>query len=57
MSRSLGDAVAAQVGVISEPELLEFEINGEDKFVVLASDGVWEFIENEVCMEMIVPFW
>ena len=57
MTRSLGDAVAAQVGVISDPELMEFRLTEEDKFIVLASDGVWEFIENQECMEMIVPFW
>jgi len=26
---------------------MAFEIGVEDKFIVLASDGVWEFISNE----------
>lgn len=47
MSRSLGDYVASTVGVISEPEFFEIELKESDKFIVLASDGVWEFISNE----------
>lgn len=26
---------------------MSFEIGEEDRFIVLASDGVWEFISNE----------
>lgn len=47
MSRSIGDSVAAQVGVISEPEMLQVELTSEHKFLVLASDGVWEFISSQ----------
>lgn len=47
MSRSIGDLVAASVGVIPEPEFFELTLNESDKFLVLASDGVWEFIDND----------
>jgi serine/threonine protein phosphatase PrpC len=47
MSRSFGDQVAASVGVIAEPEITEWEFKAEDKFFILASDGVWEFIESD----------
>ena len=57
MSRSLGDKVAAQVGVISEPEIYETTITPDDKFIVIASDGVWEFLPNDQVVEMVVPFW
>ena len=29
----------------------------EDKFIVLASDGVWEFIENEEVAKIVMPFF
>jgi len=29
----------------------------EDKFMILASDGVWEFLSNEQVVDLIVPFW
>eukprot|EP01022_Parablepharisma_sp_SALTPOND_P026523 TRINITY_DN64326_c1_g1_i1.p3 TRINITY_DN64326_c1_g1~~TRINITY_DN64326_c1_g1_i1.p3 ORF type:complete len:429 (+),score=22.71 TRINITY_DN64326_c1_g1_i1:2746-4032(+) len=57
MSRSIGDEVAAQVGVISEPEIFEKTLTAEDKFVVIASDGIWEFLPNEKVVELVVPFW
>lgn len=47
MSRSIGDLVAGSVGVIPEPEFFELALQECDKFLVLASDGVWEFIDND----------
>jgi len=47
MTRSFGDKIAASVGVICEPEILEFNLSSDDKFIVLASDGIWEFITSE----------
>ena len=46
MSRSFGDAMAARVGVNAVPEIKEFQLTVEDKIMVLASDGVWEFLKN-----------
>ena len=57
MSRSMGDAVAASVGVFSEPEILEFALTPEDKFLVCGSDGVFEFLSNEEIVKIVVPFW
>jgi len=47
MSRSLGDTVAHSVGVSSAPEVKSFLISPDDKFIVIGSDGVWEFLSNE----------
>ena len=57
MSRSIGDNVASSVGVIPEPEFFELELNSFDKFIVIASDGVWEFITNETCVEIVSKYW
>ena len=56
MSRSIGDKVASLVGVISEPEIIEKTLSSEDKFVVIASDGIWEFLSNEKVVELVTPF-
>ena len=40
MSRSIGDLVAAQVGVIAEPDIIVHELTAADKFIVIASDGI-----------------
>ena len=48
MSRSIGDHLVGALGVTAEPEVLEFDVDvGKDLYVVIASDGVWEFIESE----------
>jgi len=55
MSRSLGDAVAHTAGVISDPEFTERELDpATDKFLVVASDGLWEFIDNTETVDMAV---
>jgi serine/threonine protein phosphatase PrpC len=46
MARSFGDYVASQVGVIAEPEFITAELKDDDRFIVIASDGVWEFLSN-----------
>ena len=57
MTRSFGDATAARVGVCAVPECTEYELQVGDKFVVLASDGVWEFMRNEEVAKIIWPFY
>jgi serine/threonine protein phosphatase PrpC len=47
MTRSCGDAVAVLAGVNAESETMQFELKKKDKFIVVASDGVWEFLSNE----------
>ena len=46
MSRSIGDAVGAMVGVTAEPEVSSRAVAAGDTFVLIASDGVWEFLES-----------
>ena len=57
MSRSFGDKVASSVGVICEPEILEFDLTCDDKFIVLGSDGIFEFLNNEDVVKLVVPYW
>jgi len=54
MSRSIGDDIAHTAGVISEPEFTECVLNkNTDKFVIIATDGLWEFIDNEQSVQMV----
>ena len=62
MSRSLGDFVASQLGVTSEPDFMQAELTPEDKFVIIASDGIWEFLSNQKviyrqCVELVGRLW
>jgi serine/threonine protein phosphatase PrpC len=57
MSRSLGDNLAHTVGVSAEPEIQKFEFNGTEKFILLASDGIWEFIDSDESVRIIKDFY
>ena len=57
MSRSIGDKVAHTVGVIDEPEFKYYEYDGNEKFIIVASDGIWEYLHGEDCIKIIKPFY
>ena len=49
--------MAQRVGVCAEPELGEIDLVPEDKIIVLASDGVWEFLQNIDVAKIVFPFY
>ncbi len=53
MSRSLGDAIVHTVGVSAEPELTDHEVGDLDEFIVMATDGVWDVIDNNQAVEIV----
>ena len=57
MSRSIGDLIATTLGVVPVPKFIEAKIDKDTKFIVLASDGVWEFLSNENVAEIVMPFY
>ena len=57
MSRSIGDFIASKLGVIPEPKFLEEKIDKDTKFIVVASDGVWEFLDNDTVKNMVMPYY
>ena len=52
MSRSIGDFEAKNIGVIPNPQIIEYDINYKSKYMIICSDGIWEFIDNEEAMEI-----
>ena len=46
LSRSFGDWELKRHGVISEPHVMKLEIGINDLFVVMASDGVWDVLDE-----------
>ena len=72
MSRSLGDGLAHSIGVSWEPgkyiqpsfrfivtfiEVKQLNLEPADKFIVIASDGVWEFLSNETIARIVWPYY
>lgn len=50
-TRSLGDAVAERLGVHAEPEQLTLRLEGSVKALVLASDGVFDVLDNQAVVD------
>ena len=57
MTRSFGDYFGSTAGVISEPEVSEYVFKPEDKFIVLASDGLFEFMESQEVVDIIKDYY
>jgi serine/threonine protein phosphatase PrpC/CRP-like cAMP-binding protein len=55
-TRSLGDAMAEELGVFAEPEMLTREIKSDDRVIVLASDGIYEFLTNQSVIDICAKF-
>ena len=56
MSRSIGDKIAHSIGVISEPEILNFNIDNKCQCLVIGSDGIWQYLSNSDVGRIIKPF-
>lgn len=53
ISRAFGDSGLKSFGVSCEPFISRTEIGGGDKFVVIASDGVWDVVEDRDILNII----
>ncbi len=53
-TRSIGDFFAETLGVVAEPEIFVHTIDKKDKYIVLASDGVFEFLTNRSVADIVM---
>lgn len=52
VTRSFGDFIVKDYGVTATPEIYSLPLCSNDSFVVIASDGVYEFMSNEEVTEI-----
>jgi len=55
-TRSIGDFAAERIGVVAEPEILIQDLHEGVEFLVLASDGVFEFLPSQTVVDMVSKF-
>ena len=49
LTRAFGDYEFKKYGIICNPHITKYEIDFDDKYIVMASDGVWDALnENEI---------
>ncbi|KAH7843845.1 hypothetical protein Vadar_021286 [Vaccinium darrowii] len=53
MARAFGDFCLKEYGVISIPEFSHWILTERDKFIVLASDGVWDVLSNDDVVKIV----
>jgi len=53
VSRGIGDA-ALKPYISSEPELVEYDLDEDDLFLVVATDGIWDVMENEYLANIVL---
>ena len=57
MSRSIGDLRGKTVGIIPDPGIYEYDLNKTTKYIIICSDGVWEYLSNEQVKDLGKPFY
>ena len=57
VSRSIGDTEGTKLGVLAEPEFNLKTLKSNMKYIVIASDGIWEFLTNKNVSEIIKRFY
>lgn len=57
MTRSFGDYLATIAGTICLPEVKEHVLQKEDKFLILASDGLFEYIDSKEVVDIVGKYY
>jgi len=53
ISRSIGDLDAMRCGLLPTPAVTTHAVQPHDKFLILASDGIWEFISPQDAVDIV----
>lgn len=48
VTRSFGDFDYANCGLISQPDINKLEFKGNEKYLIIATDGLWDVVEDQV---------
>ena len=58
MTRAFGDFNAENLGFNTIPDIVEYDINEKKpKIIILATDGIWQFLSNEQVKNIILPYY
>ena len=58
MTRAFGDFDAEILGINSTPDIREYDIfDKKPKIIILATDGIWQFLSNEKVKDIVLPYY
>ena len=52
LSRAFGDWELKNYGVICEPHITRINLENDDKYIIIATDGVWDVLEDDDVYEL-----
>ena len=52
LSRAFGDWELKNYGVICEPHITRINLENDDKYIIMATDGVWDVLEDDDVYEL-----
>ncbi|RHY11199.1 hypothetical protein DYB25_000196, partial [Aphanomyces astaci] len=55
-TRSIGDEIAESLGVFATPEIASLQLTSNDRYVIIASDGVFEFLTNQAVVDIVKTY-
>jgi len=56
MTRAIGDSYGKKAGLISDPEITEINLQAGDKFIIIASDGVWDVMTSKEAVDFVLNY-
>eukprot|EP00746_Dinoflagellata_sp_MGD_P022839 gnl/MRDRNA2_/MRDRNA2_153461_c0_seq1.p1 gnl/MRDRNA2_/MRDRNA2_153461_c0~~gnl/MRDRNA2_/MRDRNA2_153461_c0_seq1.p1 ORF type:complete len:338 (+),score=55.90 gnl/MRDRNA2_/MRDRNA2_153461_c0_seq1:72-1016(+) len=56
MSRALGDVMGATAGISCEPDVKTYPITPRSRWVIVCSDGVWEFLSSQEAVDIVSSY-
>ena len=58
ITRSFGDFEAESLGILSIPDIKEYDIDEEKiKILIIGTNGIWEFLTNDKIMDIVWSFY
>jgi len=57
ITRSFGVKLGLGIGILDYPYIQSHYFKGNEKFILLASDGIWKFIDSEESVKIIKNFY
>lgn len=57
LSRSIGDLIGEEIGIISEPDIIIKNIDSTYKYLVLGLDGLWDMVKPYDVNRIVNPYF
>ena len=58
ITRSFGDFESDSLGVLSVPDVKEYDLDNEQiKILIFCSDGIWRFLNNDKILNIVLPYY